>query len=208
MTDEAKKEKKVVEKGGQKENAPAENAPRGGTSGAGKREKNIFDRRKGGRRSPGRDRSEGGRRRPERAKPEFDQKILNIRRVTRVVSGGRRFSFSVTLVAGDRRGKVGVGTGKAADTSLAVEKAYKNAKKNMIKVRTTKDMSVGKIVKVKVSSARLMMMPAPGRGIIAGSAARTVLELAGIKDVGAKILSPSKNKLNIARAAVLALSKM
>ena len=65
----------------------------------------------------------------ERAKPEFDQKIIDIRRVTRVVAGGRRFSFSVALVAGDRKGSVGVGTGKAGDTSLAIEKAMKSAKK-------------------------------------------------------------------------------
>src|SRR3989338_5534366 len=70
----------------------------------------------------------------QRAKPEFDQKILNIRRVTRVVAGGRRFSFSVALVAGDRKGSVGLGLGKAGDTALAINKAVRNAKKNMVKL--------------------------------------------------------------------------
>src|SRR3989344_1418038 len=73
-----------------------------------------------------------------RPKPEFDQKILSIRRVTRVVAGGRRFSFSVALVAGDRKGNVGLGLGKAGDTSLAINKALRNAKKNMIKLKLTK----------------------------------------------------------------------
>ena len=70
----------------------------------------------------------------ERVKPEFDTKIIGIRRVTRVASGGRRFTFSVAVVSGDKKGRVGVGLGKAGDTSLAIDKATRNAKKNMIKV--------------------------------------------------------------------------
>ena len=115
--------------------------------------------------------------RPERAKPEFDQKIIDIRRVARVVTGGRRFSFSVAVVAGDRKGRVGIGTGKAGDTSLAIEKAFKNAKKNMVKVKLTKNMSIPHEVEIKLNSARLMLLPAPGRGIVAGSSVRTVLDL-------------------------------
>ena len=143
----------------------------------------------------------------ERAKPEFDNKLIQIRRVTRVVAGGRRFSFSVAMVAGNRKGSVGVGIGKAADTAAAIEKAMKNAKKNMIKVRLTNEMMIPHEVEAKEASARVMIMPAPGRGMVAGSSVRNVLDLAGIKNVRAKIISGSKNKLNNARAAVKALEQ-
>ncbi len=146
--------------------------------------------------------------REARPRSEFEQKMLNIRRVARVATGGRRFSFSVALVAGDKKGKVGVGLGKANDTSLAIDKALRNAKKNMITVNTTKTSSIPHEVDSKYCSARIVIRPAPGRGVVAGSAVRNVLELAGIKDVTAKILSGSKNKLNIARAAVDALSQI
>jgi len=144
--------------------------------------------------------------REARVKPEFDQKILNIRRVTRVTSGGKRLSFSVWLVAGNRKGSVGIGTGKAIDTSLAIEKALRNAKKNMIKLNLVKNMSIPHIVSAKYCSATVSIMPTPGKGVTAGSAVKNVIELAGINDVTAKIISSSKNKLNMARAAVEALS--
>ena len=145
----------------------------------------------------------GGR--PERVRPEFDQKIISIRRVTRVMAGGRRFSFSVAVVIGDRRGKVGVGIGKAGDTQLAIEKAVRDAKKSMIVVTMDKDGYIPHDVHTKYASSEVMIMPAPGRGIVAGSSVRIVLEYAGVKDVTAKIFSRSKNKLNNARAAVEAL---
>jgi len=146
--------------------------------------------------------------RPERQKPEFDQKIISIRRVTRVMGGGRRFSFSVSMVIGDKRGKVGVGIGKAGDTQLAIEKAIRDAKKHMITVTMNKDSHIPHDVHVKYASSEVMMMPAPGRGLVAGSSVRTVLELAGVKDITAKIFSRSKNKLNNARAAILALEQL
>ena len=111
----------------------------------------------------------GGPRREPRAKPEYDQKIIDIRRVTRVSSGGRRFSFAVSLVAGDRKGKVGVGTGKGGDTAMAVDKALRSAKKNMITLNLTKSGSIPHEVEAKFSSARVHMMPAPGKGLVAGS---------------------------------------
>lgn len=144
----------------------------------------------------------------ERAKPEFDQKVIDIRRVTRVVSGGRRFSFSVALVAGNRKGSVGVGVGKSSDTSSAIEKASRNAKKNMIKVKLNKKMSIPHEVEVKFASTRVVLRPAPGKGLVAGSSVRNVLDLAGVKDVSSKLLSRSKNKLNNARAAIEALKKI
>jgi small subunit ribosomal protein S5 len=146
--------------------------------------------------------------RRERVQSEFDQKMLNIRRVTRVSSGGRRFTFSVAMVIGNRKGKVGVGVGKAGDTSLAIDKAVKNAKKNMIEVKRTKDNSIAHDVKAKFNSAQVMIMPAKGRGLIAGSALRDIMELAGITDINSKIISGSKNKLNIAKATVKALESL
>lgn len=147
-------------------------------------------------------------RRESRVKPEFDHKIVSIRRVARVVAGGRRFNFSVALVAGDRKGRVGVGLGKGGDTPLSIEKAMRDAKKNMVKVHLTKEMSIPHDIEIKYASARVLLKPAPGKGIIAGSSVRSVLELAGVKEVSAKILSPSKNQLNNARAAVKALSRL
>lgn len=159
---------------------------------------------------PRRDRNQRGgprssARREPRAKPEFDQKIIDIRRVTRVSSGGRRFSFAVTIVAGDKKGRVGVGTGKGADTALAVEKAFRNAKKNLITINLTKTGSIAHDVSAKYSSARVEIMPAPGKGMAAGSSVRDVINLAGVKDVIAKLRSGTKNKLNNAMAAITAL---
>ncbi len=144
--------------------------------------------------------------RPERIKPEFDQKILNIRRVTRVTKGGKRMNFSIYMVVGNKKGSVGVGTGKANDTSLAIDKAYRNAKKNIMQLNLTKTMSIPHDVSAKYCSGKVLLIPAKGRGVSAGSALKSVIELAGINDVTAKIISSSKNKLNIARAAIIALS--
>lgn len=156
--------------------------------------------KRGGQRRPRR-----GAGRPERVRPEFEQKIISIRRVTRVMAGGRRFSFSVAMVIGDKKGKVGVGIGKAGDTQAAIEKAIRDAKKHMIVVPMNKESRIPHDVHTKYASSEVMIMPAPGRGLVAGSSVRTVLEHAGVKDVTAKIFSRSKNKLNNARAAVEAL---
>lgn len=147
-------------------------------------------------------------RRRDQQRSEFDQKILDIRRVTRVSAGGRRFSFAVSIAVGDRKGRIGVGTGKGGDTSLAIEKAAKSAKKNLITIKTTPNMSIPHEVKAKYSSAQVLIMPTPGRGIIAGSALRDLIELAGLKDINGKILSGSKNKLNISQAVIKAFGKL
>lgn len=181
-------------------NAPTTNAPAtGAPQRDGSRPPRVFNKNRKG---------PAKRDTRERVKPEYDQKILNIRRVARVATGGRRFQFSVAMVVGNRKGSVGVGTGKAGDTSLAIDKAVRSAKRNLIKVNTTKTLSIPHDVKVKYSSARVFIQPAPGRGLSAGSAVRDVLELAGVKDVNAKIFSGSKNKLNIARATVKALESL
>lgn len=187
--------------------APATDAP--AASQDGERSERGPRRRRGGnndRRGGGRRQRRGGRQ--ERVRPEFDQKIISIRRVTRVMAGGRRFSFSVSMVIGDKKGRVGVGIGKAGDTQLAIEKAVRDAKKHMITIPMNKDSHIPHDVHVKYASSEVMIMPAPGRGLVAGSSVRTVLELGGVKDVTAKIFSRSKNKLNNARAAVEALKQL
>ena len=151
--------------------------------------------------------SRGGENR-ERVKPEFDSKIVDIRRVTRVTSGGRRMNFSVAVVAGDRKGRVGVGLGKGIDTAGAIEKATREARKNLIRVPLSPQMTIPHATEAKYGSARIMIFPARGRGVVAGSSARVVIELAGIKDVCAKLISGSKNHLNIARVAIAALSNL
>ncbi len=165
---------------------------KGGPGGAGR----------GGPRGGGR----GGDR--ERVKPEFDSKIIDIRRVTRVTSGGRRMNFSVAVVAGDHKGRVGVGLGKGIDTAGSVEKATREAKKNMIRVPLSAQMTIPHAVEAKYGSAIIKIFPARGSGVVAGSSARAVIELAGIKDICAKFLSGSKNRLNNARATIEALKKL
>jgi small subunit ribosomal protein S5 len=154
--------------------------------------------------------NEGGdnrRSRPsfERPKPEFDQKMVSIRRVTRVVAGGRRMTFAVAIAIGDKKGSVGLGTGKGGDTAIAITKALRQAKKNMFKIKTTKDMSIPHEVSAKFGSAKLTIMPNRGKGLVSGSTVRDMLTLSGIKNVTAKLHSGSKNKLNNARVAYKAL---
>lgn len=161
-----------------------------------------------GRRPQGRggDRGQGrGRGREPRERSEFEQATIDVRRVARVMAGGRRFSFSVTVVIGDKKGRVGVGIGKGADTALAIDKAVRDAKKHLITVPLTKDNSIAHDVTVKYASSIVSIIPSPGRGVVAGSAMRTVLEYAGVTNVVAKILTRTKNKLTIARATVEAL---
>lgn len=178
--------------------APAADAraPRGGDRGG-----------RGGR-TGGRPGGRPGSRPREVRKSEYDQKMINIRRVARVVSGGRRFSFSVAIIIGNKKGKVGVGLGKAGDTSLAIDKAVRNAKKNMITVPLTKDSSIAYDVDAKYNASRVALIPAHGRGLVAGSSARIVLELAGVTNIIAKMHSGSKNGLNNARATIKALQQI
>ncbi|MEK7599337.1 MAG: 30S ribosomal protein S5 [Patescibacteria group bacterium] len=144
-----------------------------------------------------------------RNEPDFDYKLIDLRRVARVVAGGRRFSFRATVVAGNRLGEVGVGTAKAADTAAAIQKAYRQARKNAIKVFMTKHSSILHGIDGKFASARVIIRPAgEGHGLVAGSSVRTVLDFAGIKNASAKILSRTKNKISSAQAAIEALKKL
>lgn len=140
----------------------------------------------------------------KREKPEYDQKLLDLARVTRVVKGGRRFRFRATLVIGNRKGRVGVGVGKGADVSDAINKAFESAKKNLINVAMRKN-TIPHEIRYKLGSAKIILKPAvSGKGVIAGGAVRAVVDLAGIKDIVSKSLGTA-NKLNVARATVAAL---
>lgn len=146
------------------------------------------------------------RRGAERPRSEYEQKMIDIRRVTRVTSGGRRMSFAVALVIGDKKGTVGMGTGKGADTAIAIAKALKQAKKNLIKVNLTDKMSLPREVAAKFSASQVVIRPNKAKGMVAGSAIRDILTLCGVQDVTGKINSGSKNKLSNARATMKALS--
>jgi small subunit ribosomal protein S5 len=157
----------------------------------------------------GRAPARGGRTaRPPRERGEFDQVTIDARRVARVMAGGRRFNFSLVVVIGDRKGRVGVGLGKGVDTALAIDKATRDAKKHLFTVPRTTSGSIPHEVVVKYASSVVEIIPSTGRGLVAGSAMRTVLDLAGVTDVVAKIHSRSKNKLTIARATVEALKEL
>ncbi len=144
------------------------------------------------------------RRNFDNQKPEFEQKILSLRRVTRVMAGGRRFSFSVAVVIGDKKNRVGLGMGKSSDTTMAIDKAVRNAKKNMVKINL-KDGVLPYDVSAKYKSSEVVIRPVTGKGLAAGGAVRIILELAGVKEAGAKILTRSKNHINNAKATLIAL---
>ena len=142
----------------------------------------------------------------KREKREYDQKVIDIARVTRVVKGGKRFSFRTAVVIGNKKGKVGVGVAKGPDMKVATEKAYADAKKNLI-VISFKGNTIPYSVYQKLGSAKVLMKPAAkGHGIVAGGAVRVVMSFAGVNDISSKMLG-SKNKLNNARATILALEQ-
>lgn len=148
-----------------------------------------------------------GRKPARREKPEFEQKLLNLARVTRVVKGGRRFRFRATLVIGNRNGRVGVGVAKGADVSDAIQKAFNDAKKNMVTI-TLINGTIPHDVSAKLGSAKVLLKPGrPGQGVIAGGAVRAVVDLLGVKDIVSKSLGAS-NPLNVARVTVAALEKL
>ena len=139
---------------------------------------------------------------------EWQERVVQIRRVTKVVKGGKNLSFRAIVVVGNEKGQVGVGVGKAADVIGAVKKGVADGKKHIIEVPLTKSNSIPHPVNGIGGGAKVMMRPAaPGTGVIAGGAVRTVLELAGVQNILAKQLG-SKNPLNNARAAVNALDAL
>jgi len=141
-------------------------------------------------------------------KNEYKEKVLDLRRVTRVVAGGKRFRFRATVVVGDEKGKVGVGIAKGLDVAQAVEKAKLSAKKKLITI-PLKDHTIPHEVEAKFSAAKVIIKPAKkGHGLKAGGAVRAVLLLVGVRDATAKCLGGTKNKLTNAMATIEALKKI
>lgn len=154
-----------------------------------------------------RTRKTGPRGEMNKAPKEFEEEVLAIDRVTRVVKGGRRLRFRATVVVGNKRGKVGLGIGKSNEVMGAIQKAVAKARKNLVNVPITKD-TIPHDIKVKFKTAKVLLLPAsPGTGIIAGGSVRKVVELAGIKNILSKILGAS-NRITTAKAAIIALKKL
>jgi len=169
--------------------------------------KDIYggDKRGGQRQGGARGRGRGGR--DDRPKEDMEQRILEVARVTRVMAGGKRMNFRACVALGDKKGNVGVGLGKGADVTMAVNKAVNRAKKTMVKVPMIKD-TIPHAVWQKMGAAHIMLKPASqGRGVIAGGVTRIILELAGVKNVTSKALG-SKNKINNARCTLEALKAL
>lgn len=144
-----------------------------------------------------------------REKPEFDQKVLDLRRTARVVAGGRRFSFRAAVVVGNRMGKVGMGIGKGSDVASAVEKATFQAKKYIIVIPLNAHRTIPHEVEAKFAAARVLLKPAgEGRGLVAGGPIRVIADLGGIKNLTSKILGRTANKLNNGKATLEALKKL
>ncbi len=141
------------------------------------------------------------------AEKQFDERVININRVARVVKGGRRFRFQALVVIGDHKGKVGVGVSKGSDVTVAVNKATEAAKKSLVKLSLYKGTLTHE-VSARVGGAHILILPASaGTGLIAGGVARTVLEVAGVENALSKSLG-SSNRINIAYATVEALNSM
>lgn len=155
----------------------------------------------------GQRRSHGGGRGSDSAEKEFDQKTIELARVSRVMAGGKRMRFRACIVIGDRKGRVGAGLAKGADVSLAISKAVSAAKKHLLSVPLFEE-TIPHEIRVKFKAAEVLMKPAPrGTGIIAGGAVRSVLDLAGVPNVVAKILG-SRNKINNVQATIQALASL
>ena len=146
-------------------------------------------------------------RRSPREEKEFEEYMLQLDRVTRVVKGGRRMRFRATVIIGDRAGRVGIGLGKGTDVQIAARKAATDAKKNLINVPIVND-TIPHPVKLKYKAARILILPAaPGTGLIAGSAVRKMLELAGIKNVLSKNFG-TQNRVVMGQAMLKVLSEL
>ena len=142
-------------------------------------------------------------------KEEFNEKVLDMRRVTRVVAGGKRFRFRATIVLGDGKGRVGIGIGKGLDVQQAVAKAKADAKKNIIILNLREGRTIAHEVGAKYSAAKVLVKPASrGHGLRCGGSVRFVLAFAGVKDATAKCLGRTPNKLTNAMATIEALKKL
>jgi len=147
-------------------------------------------------------------RRKEAPKDEFESKLLDLSRVAHTRAGGRKMRFRALVIIGDKVGRIGMGLSKGSDVALAIEKANRLARKNVIQVLITGN-TIPHEVFAKVGAARIILRPQrKGRGLVAGGTVRTICALAGIKDISSKILSRTGNKINNARATMEALKKL
>ncbi len=143
-----------------------------------------------------------------RKKDDFDSKLLDLARVTRVTGGGKRLSFRAVVIVGNKKGKVGVGVAKGLDVAQAVEKATRTAKKSLIEV-PIKEETIPHEVFAKFGASQIIIKPQrKGRGLVAGGVVRVICSLAGIKNISSKVLSRTSNKLNNAQATIKALEKL
>ncbi len=153
------------------------------------------------------DNRRGGRETLEPQEKQFDERVVNVDRVARVVKGGRRFRFRALVVVGEKKGKIGIGIAKGADVTTAVTKSVDIAKKNMITVNLYKG-TIPHEVQAKVGGANILIKPAAaGTGLIAGGVVRTILEIAGVSNALSKSLG-SSNKVNTAYASLEALKQL
>lgn len=144
----------------------------------------------------------------DKIEKEFSEKMIDLARVVRVAAGGKKFSFRATMVVGDKKGRIGIGVGKGKDVAKAIMKAKAIAEKNVVKLPLVGN-TINHEVSSKYGSAKVILKPASlGHGLVAGGSVRVVCNLVGIKDISAKILGTTSNKLNNARATLIALKKM
>jgi small subunit ribosomal protein S5 len=136
---------------------------------------------------------------------EFESKLIDLTRVTRVTAGGKQLRFRAIMVIGDRKGKIGLGVSKGLDVTQAIEKATKAAKKSIIEVPITKEGTIDHEIEAKFGPSVILLKPQmKGKGLVAGGTVRTLCQLAGIQDISSKILSRTSNKLNNAKATIRA----
>ena len=156
------------------------------------------------------DKKQQRRRRDSGQRPvekEFEQRLLDLSRITRVTAGGKQMRFRACVAIGDKKGRVGVGVDKGPDVSIAIEKAVRQAQKNLITIVTVND-TIPHWVKEKYGAAKILIRPAArGKGLVAGGVVRTIAELAGIQNITAKMLG-SNNKIVNARATINALARL
>lgn len=199
---EAKKEEAKTEK---KKEVVADGTPRAPSKES--REEAAEQRKKKGPRGDGKKKHGKRRRHEDQEQSEFTEKVVQVRRVTKVVKGGKKLSFRVSVIIGNEKGKVGVGVGKASEVLTAIKKAISDAKKSLVDISTVGSTISHPVRGIAGGSNVLLKPAAEGTGIIAGGTARIVLELAGVGDILAKSQG-SKSALNVARATVNALGQL
>ncbi len=145
---------------------------------------------------------------PKTKKDDFNSQLLDLARVTKVTAGGKQLRFRAVVIVGDGKGRVGVGAAKGRDVAQGIQKATRSAKKETIKITFVEETIPHEVI-AKYGSAKVLLRPqTKGRGVVAGGVVRVVCNLAGIKNISSKLISRTRNKLNIARATIKALKKL